>query len=157
MLEYTQPMNRATNIICTILPSSGGRGVQLSVHERLQRCQACMAASCACTKRLSRLCACVQVFDDKATFAEWFGDVLGKGGPGTGAGDEWLRTEKRVVVIHRLHQILEPFMLRRQVQDVEGKLPPKVTCFSVLLPLTRSHSQDLRLSLPSTTQRRHTA
>lgn len=73
-----------------------------------------------------------QVFDDKATFAEWFGDALGKGaggaggGGGAGAGDEWLETEKRVVVIHRLHQILEPFMLRRQVADVEGRLPPKV-------------------------------
>lgn len=30
-----------------------------------------------------------------------------------------------MVVIHRLHQILEPFMLRRQVQDVEGALPEK--------------------------------
>ncbi len=70
---------------------------------------------------------CAQVFDDKATFAEWFGDSLGKQGAGGGGGaDEWLETEKRVVVIHRLHQILEPFMLRRQVQDVEGKLPPKV-------------------------------
>ncbi len=39
---------------------------------------------------------------------------------------EWLATEKRVVVIHRLHQILEPFMLRRQVQDVESRLPEKV-------------------------------
>jgi len=71
-----------------------------------------------------------QVFDDKATFAEWFGDALGRGGPGGGpgggGGDEWLETEKRVVVIHRLHQILEPFMLRRQVADVEGRLPPKV-------------------------------
>ncbi len=38
---------------------------------------------------------------------------------------EWLETEKRVVVIHRLHQILEPFMLRRQVQDVESRLPEK--------------------------------
>ena len=69
-----------------------------------------------------------QVFDDKATFAEWFGDALGRGGPGGapggGGGDEWLETEKRVVVIHRLHQILEPFMLRRQVADVEGRLPP---------------------------------
>lgn len=31
-----------------------------------------------------------------------------------------------MVVIHRLHQILEPFMLRRQVQDVESRLPEKV-------------------------------
>ena len=50
----------------------------------------------------------------------------GRGGGRRRAGDEWLETEKRVVVIHRLHQILEPFMLRRQVQDVEGRLPPKV-------------------------------
>lgn len=28
--------------------------------------------------------------------------------------------EKRVVVIHRLHQILEPFMLRRQVRRGAG-------------------------------------
>ena len=63
--------------------------------------------------------AAAQVFDDKATFAEWFGDALGKNALAGGA-DEWRQTEKRVVVIHRLHQILEPFMLRRQVQDVEA-------------------------------------
>ena len=67
------------------------------------------------------------MFDDKGTFTEWFGDSLGKAADG-GAGDEWLETEKRVVVIHRLHQILEPFMLRRQVEDVESKLPPKASC-----------------------------
>ena len=64
-----------------------------------------------------------QVFDDKAAFNDWFGDALGAGEDGGGA--DWLQ-EKRVVVIHRLHQILEPFMLRRQVQDVEGSLPEKV-------------------------------
>ena len=66
-----------------------------------------------------------QVFDDKSTFTEWFGESLGKA-TDSKAEDEWLETEKRVVVIHRLHQILEPFMLRRQVEDVESKLPPKV-------------------------------
>lgn len=69
---------------------------------------------------------CFQVFDDKNQFAEWFGDSFGKSAPG-GGGEDDVAMEKRVVVIHRLHQILEPFMLRRQVQDVEGKLPPKVT------------------------------
>eukprot|EP00955_Chlamydomonas_euryale_P011939 128379-Chlamydomonas_euryale.AAC.1 len=39
---------------------------------------------------------------------------------------QMLANEKKLVVVHRLHQILVPFMLRRQVQDVEGKLPPKV-------------------------------
>ncbi|DBA85268.1 TPA: hypothetical protein ACH3X2_005964 [Trebouxia sp. C0005] len=66
-----------------------------------------------------------EVFDDKNQFAEWFGDSFGKTAPGAGGEDD-VAMEKRVVVIHRLHQILEPFMLRRQVQDVEGKLPPKV-------------------------------
>lgn len=78
----------------------------------------------------------MQVFDDKATFAEWFGDALAKGGGGSGSDADIFETEKRVVVIHRLHQILEPFMLRRQVQDVEGKLPPKVrSCFLNLFML----------------------
>lgn len=68
------------------------------------------------------------MFDDKKSFTEWFGDALGQGPQGDEDGDaEWLEMEKRVVVIHRLHEILEPFMLRRQVEDVESKLPPKVT------------------------------
>ena len=74
-----------------------------------------------------------EVFDDRKGFTEWFGEALG--GTGAAADDktrqdqtEWLEKEKRVVVIHRLHQILEPFMLRRQVQDVERKLPNKVCC-----------------------------
>jgi SNF2 family DNA or RNA helicase len=46
----------------------------------------------------------------------------------------WLYT---IVASHtcRLHQILEPFMLRRQVQDVEGKLPEKVT-ITIKCPMT---------------------
>lgn len=39
--------------------------------------------------------------------------------------------EKRVVVIHRLHQILEPFMLRRQVGW--GQLPAASCCASAAL------------------------
>ncbi len=56
-----------------------------------------------------------QVFDDKKMFAEWFGDAIASTQGGGGEGADWLEMEKRVVVIHRLHQILEPFMLRRQV------------------------------------------
>eukprot|EP00891_Asterochloris_glomerata_P009938 jgi/Astpho2/9938/e_gw1.00152.85.1_t len=74
-----------------------------------------------------------EVFDDKGQFGEWFGETIGKEGPG--GKDSWLETEKRVVVINRLHQILEPFMLRRQVQDVEGKLPPKVA-YTVRIPMS---------------------
>ena len=67
-----------------------------------------------------------QVFDDKDTFRHWFGNNAQGAQGGAGGGEDWLESEKRVVVIHRLHQILEPFMLRRQVEDVESKLPPKV-------------------------------
>lgn len=68
---------------------------------------------------------CPQVFDDKKQFAAWFGDQLDKGGDddeGYGTGglsqSELLAREKKLVVVHRLHQILLPFMLRRQVRAV---------------------------------------
>lgn len=87
----------------------------------------------------------LQVFDDKNQFAEWFGDSFGKTAPGAGGEDD-VAMEKRVVVIHRLHQILEPFMLRRQVQDVEGKLPPKVTSIaSVVKLLGQQHAPSNKL------------
>ncbi|KAK2080232.1 hypothetical protein QBZ16_000085 [Prototheca wickerhamii] len=73
-----------------------------------------------------------EVFDDKKMFAEWFG---GSAAGNNGGEADWLEKERRVVVIHRLHQILEPFMLRRQVEDVETKLPPKVAV-EVRVPFT---------------------
>lgn len=80
------------------------------------------------------------VFDDKKLFGEWFGnDVGGAGAGGAPGADDWLAKEKRVVVIHRLHQILEPFMLRRQVEDVESKLPPK-TAHTVRVPMSALQS-----------------
>lgn len=88
------------------------------------------------------------MFDDKSTFTEWFGDSLGKGTDNARQEDEWLETEKRVVVIHRLHQILEPFMLRRQVEDVESKLPPKVR-FGPACFLAFFHEAQPGLSLAS--------
>ena len=83
-----------------------------------------------------------EVFASRAEFAAWFVESLAGGAAqdagGAGAADPEeaaLAVERRVVVIHRLHQILEPFMLRRQVQDVESKLPDKVCfgCCCVLL------------------------
>jgi SWI/SNF-related matrix-associated actin-dependent regulator of chromatin subfamily A protein 2/4 len=75
------------------------------------------------------------VFDDHKGFTEWFSDSIAGAEEGGGGSDaELLEKEKRVVVIHRLHQILEPFMLRRQVADVETKLPPKVFPTFVLAP-----------------------
>eukprot|EP00850_Spirogloea_muscicola_P014341 SM000102S09199 [mRNA] locus=s102:241471:249704:+ [translate_table: standard] len=70
-----------------------------------------------------------EVFDNSRSFHDWFATPFhGKEGAGEGGDeDDWLETEKKVIVIHRLHQILEPFMLRRRVEDVEGSLPPKIS------------------------------
>ncbi|KAL1549842.1 ATP-dependent helicase BRM-like isoform X1 [Salvia divinorum] len=66
-----------------------------------------------------------EVFDNRKAFHDWFSQPFQKEGPAH--EDDWLETEKKVIIIHRLHQILEPFMLRRRVEDVEGSLPPKVS------------------------------
>ncbi|OMP00371.1 SNF2-related protein [Corchorus olitorius] len=68
-----------------------------------------------------------EVFDNRKAFHDWFSQPFQKEVPAHNAEDDWLETEKKVIIIHRLHQILEPFMLRRRVEDVEGSLPPKVS------------------------------
>lgn len=68
-----------------------------------------------------------EVFDNRKAFHDWFSQPFQKEAPTHNAEDDWLETEKKVIIIHRLHQILEPFMLRRRVEDVEGSLPPKVS------------------------------
>ncbi|CAM6105324.1 unnamed protein product [Calypogeia fissa] len=68
------------------------------------------------------------VFDSSKAFNDWFAKPFQRDAPpGQSDEDDWLETEKKVIVIHRLHQILEPFMLRRRVEDVEGSLPAKVS------------------------------
>ncbi|KAL2478747.1 ATP-dependent helicase BRM [Forsythia ovata] len=68
-----------------------------------------------------------EVFDNRKAFHDWFSQPFQKELLAQNAEDDWLETEKKVIIIHRLHQILEPFMLRRRVEDVEGSLPPKVS------------------------------
>ncbi|XP_010275655.1 PREDICTED: ATP-dependent helicase BRM-like isoform X2 [Nelumbo nucifera] len=68
-----------------------------------------------------------EVFDNRKAFHDWFSKPFQKDGPPQNSEDDWLETEKKVIIIHRLHQILEPFMLRRRVEDVEGSLPRKVS------------------------------
>ncbi|KAK9757914.1 hypothetical protein RND81_01G194500 [Saponaria officinalis] len=67
-----------------------------------------------------------EVFDNRKAFHDWFSQPFQKEAVHN-AEDDWLETEKKIIIIHRLHQILEPFMLRRRVEDVEGSLPPKVS------------------------------
>ncbi|KAL5200095.1 hypothetical protein ABZP36_021298 [Zizania latifolia] len=66
-----------------------------------------------------------EVFDNRKAFQDWFSKPFQRDGPTHSEEDDWLETEKKVIIIHRLHQILEPFMLRRRVEDVEGSLPRK--------------------------------
>lgn len=66
-----------------------------------------------------------EVFDNRKAFHDWFSKPFQR--ETQNAEDDWLETEKKVIIIHRLHQILEPFMLRRRVEDVEGSLPPKIS------------------------------
>ncbi|KAH7294245.1 hypothetical protein KP509_28G062400 [Ceratopteris richardii] len=69
-----------------------------------------------------------EVFDNSKSFQDWFSMPFQKDSSTVVSQDEeWLETEKKVIIIHRLHQILEPFMLRRRVEDVEGSLPAKVS------------------------------
>ncbi|KAJ6767748.1 SNF2/RAD54 HELICASE FAMILY [Salix koriyanagi] len=68
-----------------------------------------------------------EVFDNRKAFHDWFLKPFQREAPVHDGEDDWLETEKKVIIIHRLHQILEPFMLRRRVEDVEGSLPPKVS------------------------------
>ncbi|KAH9324701.1 hypothetical protein KI387_004879 [Taxus chinensis] len=69
-----------------------------------------------------------EVFDNRKAFHDWFSKPFLKDLPASqSSDDDWLETEKKVIIIHRLHQILEPFMLRRRVEDVEGSLPPKIS------------------------------
>ncbi|EGN97722.1 hypothetical protein SERLA73DRAFT_184544 [Serpula lacrymans var. lacrymans S7.3] len=56
------------------------------------------------------------IFDDLDSFQEWFS--LGK-------MQMHLSSERSSVLIHTLHGILKPFLLRRLKADVEGLLPPK--------------------------------
>lgn len=75
-----------------------------------------------------------QVFDSAKNFEDWFGSNNNSSkASGSAPDDSWLAQEQKKIVITRLHQILEPFMLRRVVSDVEGKLPPKRT-FSIKCP-----------------------
>jgi SNF2 family DNA or RNA helicase len=53
------------------------------------------------------------VFDNSRQFNEWFHSPFAqKDGTGKADEEDWLEKEKKIIVIHRLHQILEPFMLR---------------------------------------------
>lgn len=68
-----------------------------------------------------------QVFNSSASFEAWFNEPMAKLSA-TGAVSEEesaLNEEEKLIIVKRLHTILEPFMLRRMKKDVESQLPQK--------------------------------
>lgn len=72
------------------------------------------------------------VFNSVESFDEWFSRPFSQfGGSSSNNGNEdghdsLLSNEERVLIIHRLHELLRPFMLRRVKSEVLDQLPEKV-------------------------------
>jgi ATP-dependent helicase STH1/SNF2 len=68
------------------------------------------------------------IFNSVETFDQWFSRPFEQfgGGSNTDEGDDLLSNEERILVIHRLHELLRPFMLRRVKSEVLDQLPEKV-------------------------------
>ena len=70
------------------------------------------------------------VFNSVSTFDEWFSAPFAQfSGTNTNQDDpeqELLTNEERILIIHRLHELLRPFMLRRVKSEVLDQLPEKV-------------------------------
>jgi ATP-dependent helicase STH1/SNF2 len=65
-----------------------------------------------------------KVFDSSVNFEDWFNSPINNA---TGDKDKVQMTEEEtLLIIHRLHQVLRPFLLRREKKDVEDQLPEKV-------------------------------
>jgi ATP-dependent helicase STH1/SNF2 len=68
------------------------------------------------------------IFNSVSTFDQWFSAPFAQFG-GSNADEpeqELLTNEERVLIIHRLHELLRPFMLRRVKSEVLDQLPEKV-------------------------------
>jgi ATP-dependent helicase STH1/SNF2 len=68
------------------------------------------------------------IFNSVSTFDQWFSAPFAQfGGSNTDEPEQELLTnEERVLIIHRLHELLRPFMLRRVKSEVLDQLPEKV-------------------------------
>jgi ATP-dependent helicase STH1/SNF2 len=70
------------------------------------------------------------IFNSVETFDQWFSAPFAQfGGSSAGNeedGDQLLSNEERILVIHRLHELLRPFMLRRVKSEVLDQLPEKI-------------------------------
>jgi SNF2 family DNA or RNA helicase len=72
------------------------------------------------------------IFNSVETFDQWFSAPFSQFGGAAGggnteeSGDQLLTNEERILVIHRLHELLRPFMLRRVKSEVLDQLPEKI-------------------------------
>jgi len=67
------------------------------------------------------------IFNSVETFDQWFSAPFSQfGGANVDEGDQLLSNEERILVIHRLHELLRPFMLRRVKSEVLDQLPEKI-------------------------------
>ena len=69
------------------------------------------------------------IFNSVDTFDQWFNQPFSTFGSQGTAGEEednMLTNEERMFIIHRLHELLRPFMLRRVKSEVLDQLPEKV-------------------------------
>lgn len=70
------------------------------------------------------------IFNSVETFDQWFSAPFSQFGSSSstneGEADQLLSNEERILVIHRLHELLRPFMLRRVKSEVLDQLPEKI-------------------------------
>lgn len=68
------------------------------------------------------------IFNSVSTFDQWFNAPFAQFGGSSNDDPEQdlLTNEERVLIIHRLHELLRPFMLRRVKSEVLDQLPEKV-------------------------------
>jgi SNF2 family DNA or RNA helicase len=69
------------------------------------------------------------IFNSVDTFDQWFNRPFAQFGTASGTPEDEanaLSNEERMFIIHRLHELLRPFMLRRVKSEVLDQLPEKV-------------------------------
>jgi len=71
------------------------------------------------------------IFNSVETFDQWFNKPFSQFGKDKEAAtaeeeEDFLSNEERMFIIHRLHELLRPFMLRRVKSEVLDQLPEKV-------------------------------
>ncbi len=67
-----------------------------------------------------------KIFNSCEDFEKWFNQPFSNKTTNTGEKSIELNEEEQMLIIHRLHTVLRPFLLRREKKEVEKELPNKV-------------------------------